>query len=578
MSPIGGMAKTTSEDATELAKRTAAIVPVLNEGELIGGVVSRLLQAGVGHVIVVDNGSVDSSAEAAAAVGAEVVTEAVRGYGSACWTGMQHLPSDCEAVLFAAGDGQDDVSQLTVLLQALQGGADLVIGDRTMTASSRRWLTMPQRFGNWLATTLMALGWGRRYRDLGAFRLIRKSTLMEMEMQDRGFGWTVEMQVKAAQRWREVRVVEMPVEYCPRLRGTSKISGTIKGTFQAGTIILLTIGQMYFQELVDMVMHPAERGRPRRWELASSREQQQWRGLSPWRQRLAYLAAFLLVYGALEVSLSNDTREAGAKQRFVFGCALQLAGFLSLLGVPHIPLQLLWLAAWAARVLLLMSANTKGDDVFRFVWEGWLQLQGLSPYQHAPGSAAAIALASKAQSPYISEVRSSCNHINLTSVYPPLAQLVFRVAALIAPRVPHFKVFVTSADLLITWLLSRQFGAQRAALYGWNPLVLLAQASGGHYDSLVVLPLVLAWYAPSPSFRSSLPPFLARHRAATARELWSARESRHMVCEVALLHSMRVQVGVRAAEVVPHVAAHRLQCGDEVGYAASPRLCYARGG
>jgi len=483
-----------------LAARTTAIVPVLNEEELIGDVVSRLLRAGVGRVLVVDNGSSDGSGAAATAAGAEVVVERSRGYGEACWSGMQHLGPECEAVLFAAGDGQDDVSELPRLLEATEG-ADLVIGDRTATESSRRWLTMPQRFGNWLATTLMALGWGHRYHDLGAFRLIRKSTLLDMEMQDRGFGWTVEMQVKAAQPWREVRVAEVPVEYCPRLRGQSKISGTIKGSLHAGAIILLTIGQMYLQELSDMVMHPvarspgAHRAAPRRWELASSREQQQWRGMPAWRQRLAYLSAFLLVYGALEVSLSNDTREAGAKQRFVFGCLLQLASYLALLGAPRIPLSLLWLAAWAARLLLLVGANTAGDDIFRFVWEGWLQRQGLSPYEHAPGSDVAKQVAEAAGSHYINQVRAGCNHPSVTSTYPPLAQLVFRAAAVVAPRVPHFKVLVTSVDMVITWLLSRQFGAHRAALYGWNPLVLLAQASGGHYDSMVVLPLVLGWLA-----------------------------------------------------------------------------------
>lgn len=120
---------------------------------------------------------------------------------------------------------------------------DLIIGDRTATAAGRAALTPVQRFGNVLATTLIWIGWGYRYRDLGPLRLIRRSALDQIQMQDRGFGWTVEMQVRAIEC--RFRICELPVHYHCRQGGRSKISGTVRGSISAGIVILTTLGRLY---------------------------------------------------------------------------------------------------------------------------------------------------------------------------------------------------------------------------------------------------------------------------------------------------------------------------------------------
>lgn len=222
------------------------IIPVRNEAATIAGVVKSLQALGLRHIRVVDNGSTDDSAQVAARCGAEVLYESAAGYGQACWRGLQQMPQAMRWVLFCDGDGSDDVGGLRDFL-AQRSQFDLVLGNRAATAAGRAALTTVQHFGNGLATGLIWLGWGHRYRDLGPLRLIRRSALEQLHMQDRGFGWTVEMQVRAIEC--RLRICELPVAYFPRQGGKSKISGTLRGSVRAGMVILSTLGRLYLRRL-----------------------------------------------------------------------------------------------------------------------------------------------------------------------------------------------------------------------------------------------------------------------------------------------------------------------------------------
>jgi glycosyltransferase involved in cell wall biosynthesis len=190
-------------------------------------------------VIVGDNGSRDATAAVARAREAQVVTVAERGYGAACAGALTVLAADIEIVVFMDADGSDDPSEIPRLLAPiLEDRVDLVIGSRPLGTIEPGALTPQQRFGNWLATRLIARIYGHRYSDLGPFRAIRRELLDRIGMRDRRYGWTVEMQVRALQLG--ARVAEVPVTYRRRV-GKSKISGTVKGVLMAGYWILKTI-------------------------------------------------------------------------------------------------------------------------------------------------------------------------------------------------------------------------------------------------------------------------------------------------------------------------------------------------
>lgn len=225
---------------------TLVIIPALNEEATIGAVVAGLRTQGFTHIRVVDNGSTDATAARAQAAGAEVVAEPRRGYGQACWTGLQNQPDETEWVLFCDADGSDDLADVPRLLRAAEK-ADFVLGSRRVTPQGRAMLTPVQNFGNWLATSLIALGWHHHYNDLGPLRLIRRESLELIAMRDRGFGWTIEMQVRAVELG--LRIIELPVHYRPRQGGVSKISGTVRGSARAGYIILQTLGALWWQSI-----------------------------------------------------------------------------------------------------------------------------------------------------------------------------------------------------------------------------------------------------------------------------------------------------------------------------------------
>jgi len=215
------------------------IIPALDEESAIGALLDGVDRTLVRQVIVGDNGSRDNTAEVARGRGATVVHVAERGYGAACAGALSQIADDTDIVLFMDADGSDDPAEIPLLLAPIERGeADLVIGSRALGVVERGALTPQQRFGNWLATRLIALIYRHRYTDLGPFRAIRRELLDRIAMRDRRYGWTVEMQVRALQLG--ARVSEVPVKYRKRI-GRSKISGTVTGVIKAGWWILYTI-------------------------------------------------------------------------------------------------------------------------------------------------------------------------------------------------------------------------------------------------------------------------------------------------------------------------------------------------
>lgn len=216
---------------------TTVIIPALNEEQSIGIVLDAIPAELAADVVVVDNGSTDRTAEIARAHGAKVVYEPERGYGAACLAGIAAI-QDAEVVAFLDADFSDDPVKLRELVAPiLAGNADLVIGSRMLGKRERGALPLHSLFGNWLAGAILTHLYGQRTTDLGPFRAIRFATLQQLQMQDRGFGWTMEMQAKVARL--RARVVEIPVPYRKRI-GRSKITGSLIASVQAGAIILHT--------------------------------------------------------------------------------------------------------------------------------------------------------------------------------------------------------------------------------------------------------------------------------------------------------------------------------------------------
>ena len=217
----------------------AVIIPALDEEDAIVRVLGDIPEELSAAVIVVDNGSTDRTAQRARECGATVVAEPRRGYGQACLTGMAELPEGVSIVVFLDGDYSDFPSEMNTLVDPIaRGVSELVIGSRVLGKREAGALLPQARLGNALATWLIRRLFGVQYTDLGPFRAVRLSSLTRLHMVDRNFGWTVEMQVKAARQG--LRITEVPVRYRKRI-GESKITGTLLGSVRAGYKILWTI-------------------------------------------------------------------------------------------------------------------------------------------------------------------------------------------------------------------------------------------------------------------------------------------------------------------------------------------------
>lgn len=222
--------------------KIVVIIPAYNEENSIGKVVNDIPAGLVAEVIVVNNNSSDATDGNARAAGATVLHEERPGYGHACLKGLcyiRQLQPAPDIVVFLDADYSDHPEEMPLLLQPIiKEGMDMVIGSRALGKKEKGSMTPQQVFGNWLATRLLKNLYGVQYTDLGPFRAIRYDKLLEIDMQDTTYGWTVEMQLKAAKL--KMRTCEVPVSYRKRI-GFSKISGTVKGTVLAGYKIISTI-------------------------------------------------------------------------------------------------------------------------------------------------------------------------------------------------------------------------------------------------------------------------------------------------------------------------------------------------
>ncbi|HOV85979.1 MAG TPA: glycosyltransferase family 2 protein [Syntrophobacteraceae bacterium] len=226
-------------------KTIALVIPARNEALTLPRVLGSVPHE-VDRVLVVDNGSTDETSRVARANGAQVVNEPTAGYGRACLAALEVLEQEPpEIVAFADADGSDDLSHLPELVALIAGGkADLALARRSPVEAHA--LSLQQRFGNWLATRLILLVWGHGYADLGPMRAITWRALQGLGMEDRDYGWTIEMQVRALRMG--LRVIEHPVPYLRRKAGRSKVSGSLSGVLRAGTKILWVIAREFVGE------------------------------------------------------------------------------------------------------------------------------------------------------------------------------------------------------------------------------------------------------------------------------------------------------------------------------------------
>jgi hypothetical protein len=488
------------------APRIVVVIPALDEEQAIPSVV-REVPAVVDEVIVVDNGSRDGTAAAAREAGATVVSEPRRGYGNACRAGIA-AAGGADVIVFLDGDRSDYPAQLVdVVRPILDGGADLVIGSRTLgrrEAGAHPWHAV---LGTRACVALMNVLTGSRATDLGPFRAITADALRRLDMRDRNYGWTVEMQVKAARRG--LRVVEVPVDYRPRL-GRSKVSGTLRGTLGAGTKIVATI-----------LKYATPRGSARAWLLG---------------------AAGLVLTGcvaAWTLGPPPTTRIGPHLGLFGLAFAAYLVALVASRGLSRRGLWLCLTAALAWRAVLVMTPPLLSDDVNRYVWEGRIQLHGGNPY----------AWGDRPESPrwqsLHDEVWAGVGHKGYTAVYPPLFLLASREAVALHDSVTAMKAFLVACELatlaaLALLLKRRRRPLERLLVLAWSPLALLEIAGSGHNDAFGMLWMVIALVAleadrpllsalaASAGFMSKLLPGLVAAAWARRYRLW------HVVGGVAL--------------------------------------------
>lgn len=224
------------------------IIPAFNEEASIGHVIKAIPKI-VSEIIVISNNSTDNTINVAKIAGATVLSESRKGYGYACLKGMEYVSKQqttTDIIVFLDGDFSDYPEELTkIVAPIIDNDIDFVIGSRVSELREQGSMTKPQIFGNWLATSLMTLFFKAKFTDLGPFRAIKYDKLMALKMEDKTYGWTVEMQLKVLKS--NYSYLEIPVKYRNRI-GVSKVSGTIKGAIFAGINILYWIFKYSFKK------------------------------------------------------------------------------------------------------------------------------------------------------------------------------------------------------------------------------------------------------------------------------------------------------------------------------------------
>lgn len=462
----------------------AAIIPALDEEAAIAAVVESVQQAGIDEVIVADNGSADATACRASAAGARVVREMRRGYGAACLAGIAALRAETTTVVFIDLDGSDDPSALPALVGLVESGeADLAIGSRLRGDVAPGALTLAQRIGNRLAGWLLTTLYGSPSTDLGPMRAVRAEVLRSLDMRDRGFGWTVEMQARAAALG--YRTVEVPVTYRRRRGGRSKISGTFLAALRAGATIL--------------------------WTLLSVRLRGAFGVLA-----LGGLAVFAGALAMASAPLSPPIVCAGLVVS-ACGCAAGLSAIRNVRAPEGTVFALVAFIAVLARLPFLFAPAVLEDDVYRYLWDGAVVASGESPYRFSPqeiydrrrgrpvsraiGSeedARLSLLAELSRNPHLEPAFLRINYPSVPTIYPPVAEALFAILAMLAPgSVFATKLALAAFDLatmaaVIGILRALGSSARFAVVYAWSPLVLVSFVGSAHVDVFPIAALLAA--------------------------------------------------------------------------------------
>jgi hypothetical protein len=436
--------------------RIVVVIPALDEEAAIGAVI-REIPSVVHEVIVVDNGSRDRTADAARAAGATVVSEPRRGYGHACLAGIAAAGA-ADVFVFLDGDHSDYPAQLVdVVAPILEGRADLVIGSRhrgRREAGAHPWHAV---VGTRACVGLMNLLVGSKATDLGPFRAITAGALRRLDMRDRNYGWTVEMQVKAARQG--LRTAEVPVDYRPRI-GRSKVSGTVRGTVGAGTKIVATILRHAGGAAVLPLAALLLTGCVLAWAL----------GPLPPRRIGPHLGLVGVAFAAYLAALAASR-------------GLSRRGLVACLG-----LALLW------RAVLVAAPPLLSNDINRYVWEGRVQAHGGNPYRWSDRPESPRWL------PLRDGVYDGLNHKDYTAVYPPLFVLATRGVVALHDSFTAMKAFLVACELatlgaLALVLRRRRLPLERLLVLAWSPLALVEIAGSGHNEAFGMLWMALALLA-----------------------------------------------------------------------------------
>ena len=428
-------------------KTVAVIIPALNEAPSID-LVLKNLPSWIDTVIVADNGSTDNTAAIARANGAIVVFQPKRGYGAACLSALETLaPFPPDVVLFIDADFSDNPHDaLKIAEPVCLGMYDTVLGSRTLGKREKGALTPQQLVGNALATRLIQLIWNTKYSDLGPFRAIQWSVLQRLNMCDATWGWTVEMQIKIAAKG--LRFLEVPVEYRNRI-GKSKISGTVSGTIKAGYKILTTIGK--YGKLPLLALFSTLAMAIGVLLLCTATNQRQTAPIF-WLASTTLWA--VLVYCIRTTILSKKIRTAIV--------------YTALLG----------------NILAMFMWGILSTDIHRYMWDGHVLKNQVSPYLYAPNSPVLQPL-------HTNTLPAAITYKELPTIYPPVAQAWFAVSSYIGTswwgwKIPTLLCLLGSCVAVFRLVRIRQGLASSFLMYITAPILLLHGTVDAHLDVIML--------------------------------------------------------------------------------------------